>query len=159
MLRAISVRRRADPAACVDVVVLDHAARHLRRRALESVGGLALLADLPTPTALDDGDALELEDGRLVAIAAAPEALIEARAADGAGLARLAWHVGNRHVACEIGAEALWIAADHVLAEMLRGLGAAVAEVTRPFRPERGAYGQSGPAPAHGHDHHHHHHD
>jgi urease accessory protein len=56
-------------------------------------------------------------------------------------LVRLAWHIGNRHTPCQIGADHLVIRADHVLADMLRGLGATVTETLAPFTPEGGAYG------------------
>src|SRR5690606_879374 len=127
--------------------------------------------DLDKATVLDDGDALKLEDGRLVAVRAAPEKLLEIRAESPVRLLKVAWHIGNRHTPAEITADAIYIADDHVLAEMVRGLGCAVARVERPFRPERGAYDHGGHDHGHGHshghdhshghahDHAHHHHD
>jgi urease accessory protein len=146
----------ADPA---DTVVLDHDGRRRRRIALTGQGGLAFLLDLAEVPALRNGDGLVLDDGRIVAVLAAAEPLIEAHASDPEHLARLAWHVGNRHLAAEIGEGTLRLRADHVIADMLRGLGAEVAEVTAPFEPEGGAYAGNGPAhgpadgPAHGHAH------
>ena len=122
--------------------------------------GLEFLLDLDRATVLDDGDAVKLEDGRLVQIKAAPESLIEIRTENPLRLMKVAWHIGNRHVAAEITADALYIAHDHVLLEMVRGLGATAATVERPFRPERGAYEDHadcghdhGHGQAHGHDH------
>ena len=156
MIRATRVIRREALAAgeIVDRIVLDSGDRHRRRMAMRGVGGLAFLLDLPEPAVLDDGDALLLEDGRLVWVEAAPERLLEIRASTDHALKRLIWHIGNRHIPAEIGVDALWIAHDHVLAAMVAGLGGTATPVERPFRPEGGAY-----AGGHAHDHGHHHHD
>ena len=128
----------------------EHRFRHLRRGEQRSAEALAINPQGLVP-------ALVLEDGRLIWVEAAPERLLEIRAASDHALKRLIWHIGNRHIPAEIGAEAVWIADDHVLADMVRGLGGTAEPVERPFRPEGGAY--SG---GHGHDHphggHHHHH-
>jgi urease accessory protein len=105
------------------------------------------LLDLEHATLLDDGDAVRLEDGRLVEVKAAPERLVEIRADSPLQLQKVIWHLGNRHVPAEITKDAVYIAADHVLIEMVRGLGATAIPVERPFRPERGAYHE-------GHGHH-----
>ena len=133
------------PAA--DRVRLDYEGRFLRRRRLETEAGLAFLADLPQTLSLGPGDAFRLSDGRLVEVAAAVEPLLEITGPD---LVRLAWHIGNRHTPCQIEAARLLIARDRVLADMLRGLGASLAEVVEPFRPEGGAYGHGRTL---GHDH------
>jgi urease accessory protein len=157
MLRATSVLRRAavKPERVADTLILDHEARHRRRVALTAEGGLEFLLDLDRATVLDDGDAVKLEDGRLIQIKAAPERLIEVTTGNPLRLMKVAWHIGNRHVAAEISEGALYIGYDHVLLEMVRGLGATAREVTRPFRPERGAY-EGGHGHAHRHDHHDH---
>lgn len=118
-------------------VVLGYDERFLRRKRLTMVSGEAFLVDLPETTNLLAGDAFELSDGRLVEIAAAEEAVLIIRG----DLVRLAWHIGNRHTPCQIEADRLVIRADHVLADMLRGLGATVTEGREPFSPEGGAYG------------------
>lgn len=166
MLRARTLIRRdaLTRGEIVDRVVLDHGDRHRRRIAMRGVGGTAFLLDLAQATVLDDGDALVLDDGRLVWVEAAPERLLEIRGPTDHALKRLIWHIGNRHIPAEIGAEAVWIAHDHVLAEMVRGLGGSAEPVERPFRPEGGAYeGGHGHDHAHSHDHDHphghHHHD
>ncbi|PZP58548.1 MAG: urease accessory protein UreE [Azospira oryzae] len=97
-------------------------------------------------TVLRGGDRLLGNDGRVVEVVAAPERLMEARGEDPAQLARLAYHLGNRHVAVEVGPQWLRFAADAVLEQMLVGLGARVTEVVAPFEPEGGAY-------RHGHGH------
>lgn len=121
-------------------LTLPHAERHRRRGLLVTDEGEEIMLDLAHATELAEGRALALSDGRRVAIRAAVEPLAEVRAA-GAELARLAWHVGNRHTPAEIGEGRLLIRRDPVLEAMLAGLGAAVAHVEAPFRPEGGAYG------------------
>ncbi|MGH1572161.1 urease accessory protein UreE [Methylobacterium sp. P31] len=160
MIRATRILRRdaLSGGEIVDRVVLDHGDRHRRRVAMRGTGGLGFLLDLPEPAVLEDGDALVLDDGRLVWIEAAPERLLEIRAPSDHALKRLIWHIGNRHIPAEIGTDAVWIAHDHVLAEMVRGLGGSAEPVERPFRPEGGAYsGGHGHAHPHGGHHHHHH--
>ena len=156
MLCATTVVRRpaVKPDRVADTITLDHEARHRRRVALTGDAGLAFLLDLDRATVLDDGDAVKLEDGRLVQVRAAPERLIEVTTDNPLRLMKVAWHIGNRHVAAEITSDAVFIAHDHVLLEMVRGLGAAAREVERPFRPERGAYeGGHAHGPDCGHDH------
>ncbi len=131
-------------------IALDYEARFLRRRRLVADDGTAFLVDLVRTVSLNHGDAFVLEDGRLVAVVAAPEPLLEVTG----DLVRLAWHIGNRHTPCQIGPERLLIARDPVLADMLARLGAGLAEVEAPFTPEGGAYGHGR---THGHDHGHHH--
>ncbi|SFJ63068.1 urease accessory protein [Bosea sp. OK403] len=155
MLRATSVVRKAAVKAdkIVETLTLDHEDRNRRRLALKGDGGLDILLDLDKPTALGDGDAVRLEDGRLVVIKAAAQSLLEIRAENPLRLMRLAWHIGNRHTPAEISGDAIYIENDHVLAEMIRGQGCAMSAVTRPFQPERGAYDHGHDHPDHGHDH------
>lgn len=105
--------------------------------------GLAFLLDLEAAIALRGGDALVLEDGRLVEVVAAAEPLVEVRGVDPAHLLRLAWHLGNRHLPTQITGRGLRIRRDHVIEEMLRGLGARVTPIEAPFDPEGGAYAQA----------------
>jgi urease accessory protein len=139
-------------AQAADRVVLDFDRRSRRRIALTTEGGLEVVLDLPHATVLRDGDALKLDDGRLVRVVAAPEALAEVGAPDPEQLARIAWHLGNRHLPVQITGRVLRIRRDHVIEDMLRRLGAAVTAVEAPFDPEGGAYGEGR---AHGHHHHH----
>lgn len=126
---------------------LTYDARFLRRKVLETDAAERFLVDLPQTTSLDDGDALELDDGRLIAIVAAPEPLLEITGPD---LTRLAWHIGNRHTPCQIEPGRLLIQRDRVIRAMLERLGATVTEIVAPFTPEGGAYGHGR---THGHSH------
>ncbi|MET0970662.1 MAG: urease accessory protein UreE [Tardiphaga sp.] len=160
MIRATSVKGQYNwTAAAVDTVVLDFDDRHRRRMAMTGTRGLEFLLDLETAVALRGGDALVLDDGGLVEVVAAPEPLIEIRGTDPGHLMRLAWHLGNRHLPTQIMPKGLRIRRDHVIEDMVHGLGAKVIEIEAPFDPEGGAYAAHEPA-AHGHDHDHdHHHD
>lgn len=139
-----------------DHVTLDQDGRHRRRIVLTGDHGLAFLLDLPEAVQLRHGDGLKLEDGRIVEVLAAPEALLEVRGKDPEHLLQLAWHLGNRHLATQVRADRLVIRYDHVIAHMLEHLGATVTRVTGPFDPEGGAYGgahQGHDHGGHGHDH------
>jgi urease accessory protein len=140
-----------------DSVVLEFDDRHRRRIQMTGVGGLTFLLDLAEAVALRAGDGLRLDDQRIVEVVAAPEPLAEIRAADPAALARVAWHLGNRHFPTELLKKSLRIRRDAVIEEMVKGLGATVVEIEAPFNPEGGAYLRA-PAAAHQHDHHDHHH-
>jgi len=156
MIRSTAVTRNfAKPA---DTITLDETARHRRRMAMRSDNGVKFLLDLPEARLLGHGDGLVLDDGRIIEVHAAPEALYEVRARDHRHLVVLAWQLGNRHLAAEISGDRILIRRDHVIRDMLVGLGATVTEVSAPFSPEGGAYH------SHDHDdpgtrHHHHHHD
>ena len=163
MIRATQVRgqhRWTETPA--DTVVLDFDDRHRRRMAMTGTRGLEFLLDLENAVALRGGDALVLDDGRLIEVVAAPEPLLEIRGTDPHHLVRVAWHLGNRHLPTQIMAKGLRIRRDHVIEAMVKGLGARVIEIEAPFDPEGGAYatGGHGARDDHGHDHHDHaHHD
>lgn len=142
MIRATAIVRRPEvpPDAVAGSLTLDHGDRHRRRMAMRTDEGLDFLLDLDRAAVLEDGDAVRLEDGRLIRISAAPERLLAIRTDTPLALKKLIWHIGNRHVPAEIAADVVYIAEDHVLAEMIRGLGGTATPVERPFRPERGAY-------------------
>lgn len=152
MIRAVAVKRKGDWARpAVSTVVLAYQDRHRRRLAMHSADGLDFLLDLPRATALRGGDALELEDGRLVAVEAAAEPVLKITCSGADHQMRLAWHLGNRHLPTQIDGGALIVLEDHVIAEMARGLGADVQLCQRAFDPEGGAYGPDGVG--HGHSH------
>ena len=138
-------------ARVVDEVVLAADERHRRRIALTGTRGTAFLLDLPHATALRDGCGLVLEDGSIVRVVGKPEPLVAVTAENAAELARLAWHIGNRHTEVQIVGDTLRIRRDHVIEEMLRGLGAHLQPIEAAFEPESGAY--------HSHSHHQHQHD
>ena len=143
-----------------DSVVLDYDERHRRRVTMKGVRGLEFLLDLDEALLLRGGDGLQLEDGRVVEVVAAPEPLAEIRAPEPAALVRIAWHLGNRHLPTELTRKALRIRRDGVIEEMARGLGAVVLGIEAPFNPEGGAYAKGGhDHGAHDHDHHGHDHD
>lgn len=149
---AHSIARNA-PAPFDGEVQLDYEGRLLRRKRLSCEGG-DFLVDLPEVTSLEDGDAFELSDGRQIVVRAAPEPVLVIRG----HLARLAWHIGNRHTPCRIEADRLIIRQDHVLEAMLKKLGAGISHKDMPFRPEGGAYGHGrtfGHDHGHGDGHHH----
>lgn len=137
-------------ASAIDRVVLDADERQRRRIMLTGERGTNFLLDLPQATMLRDGDGLVLDDGAMVGVTGKPEPLIEIAAASPRELARLAWHLGNRHTDMQMVGDRLRIRRDHVLEDMLRGLGAQLMPVEAPFDPERGAYGQGNDD--HGHD-------
>jgi urease accessory protein len=138
MRRASEIKRTGawDAATAADRVLLDAGDRHLRRVVLTGEQGLSFLVDLPKPVQLRDGDGLLLDDGSIVAVAAAREPLIEIAAHGALDTVRLAWHLGNRHTDVEIAGGRLRIRRDHVLEEMLRGLGAHLSTIDAPFDPE-----------------------
>ncbi len=133
----------------IDSILLDFDQRHRRRVRLVTAGGRALLLDLPQARRLRDGDGLVLPDG-LVRVQAAAEAVMDIHAAPDR-LMRIAWHLGNRHLPVQMLDGALRIRADHVIADMVAGLGGHVHALEAPFQPEGGAYAAA--------PHHHHHGD
>ena len=132
-------------------LTLDFDARHRRRIRLITDQGEDVLLDLPKTIAMADGDALQLEDGRLLKVKAAAELIVEVRHKDPNQLMRLAWHLGNRHLPTEIRDQVLRIRPDHVIEEMLHRSGAELLKLQAPFHPEGGAY--SGDGHHHGDDH------
>src|ERR1700753_87822 len=154
MVRAVKVEpqhRWTEPPA--DTVVLDFDDRHRRRMAMTGTRGLEFLLDLEVAVALRGGDALVLEDGRLIEVVAAPEPLIEIRGSDPHHLIRVAWHLSNLHLPTQIMPRGLRIRRDHVIEAMVKGLGARLIEIEAPFDPEGGAYAEGGHEHAAEHDH------
>ncbi len=129
------------------------------RARLVSGEEVALL--LPRGEVLRGGDLVTASDGRVIEVIAEIEQLLHVECASPEQLARAAYHLGNRHVAVQVGAGFLRLAADHVLEEMLKGMGAKVAALEAPFEPEAGAYagGHHHHESAHGGKIHEHHHD
>ena len=144
----VTIRERADGASDAhDDLVLSFDLRQRSRLLARLASGEEVGLVLDRGTVLRGGDRLRADDGRVIRVVAANEALMEARCADAATLARCAFHLGNRHTPVEVRDGALRFAADDVLAGMLRGLGATVHALSAPFEPEAGAY-------AAGHHHH-----
>ena len=145
-------------------ITLSYDDRFLRRKVLTTDTGEKFLVDLERTTSLNSGDVFVLDDGRQIAVAPAPEALLQVKG----DLARLAWHIGNRHMPAQIEADRILIQRDHVIKAMLAQLGADLTDVTESFTPQGGAYGHGrthghshgdafGNLPAHDHDHNHDH--
>jgi urease accessory protein len=150
-MRAIKVlaAEQRDSAAAVDRVVLDADDRQRRRIVLTGEKGTRLLLDFEKPVTLRDGDGLVLEDGSIVEVAGQAELLIEISGKAPLDFVRLAWHIGNRHTDVQFVEKGFRIRRDHVLEEMVKGLGAVTKPVEAPFDPE--------PAAPHAHDHDHDH--
>jgi len=134
----------------VGTVTLNYDDRFRRRIALTCENGFEFLLDLPKATELRHGDDLLLEDGSHVHVQAAAEPLMKATATDSHHLIKTAWHIGNRHLPCEIHADHLVLRYDHVIFAMLEQLGVQVEKLDGPFNPEGGAYG---PGRTHSHEH------
>ena len=133
---AIKAAGQWDAASARDRVVLDAGDRNRRRIVLTGEKGTAFLLDFAKPVALRDGDGLLLDDGSIVLVAGAPEPLVEVSAHTPLETVRLAWHLGNRHTDVQIAGDKIRIRRDHVLEDMLRGLGAHLTPLDAPFDPE-----------------------
>jgi urease accessory protein len=151
MRRAIAVHHCGQwpEDAAQDTVTLAYLDRHRRRIRLVADSGQAFLLDLPRASHLGQGDGLELDCGSYIRVCAAAEPVLEIIAQDHAALLRIAWHLGNRHLPLHVVGERLRIRADHVIAEMVSGLGGRLTALEAPFDPEIGAYATAGP---HRHD-------
>ena len=139
MIKATSVIHSNEMPA--DTVTLSYDDRHRRRIVMTGDNGLHFLLDLEKTTELRDGNDLLLEDGRHVRVLAAKEQLMKVTAKDSHHLLIIAWHIGNRHLPCEISAKHVVLRYDHVILDMLEKLGASVQKIEEAFNPEGGAYG------------------
>jgi urease accessory protein len=140
MDRLVAHKVIQDPPLDSDVVELDYDARHRRRISMQTTSGKEFLLDLQKAVRLADGDGLALSDGSTVLVRARPERVIDVRASDANHLVRIAWHLGNRHLPTQILGDSIRIRYDHVILEMLQGLGGDTEVHDAPFHPERGAY-------------------
>jgi len=138
MQRVTAIKPRGvwDARSARERVVLEASDRRRRRIVLTTDKDTQVLLDLEKPVTLHDGDGLVLDDGAVVLVAGAPEPLLEVSAQGAADLVRLAWHLGNRHTDVQFAGGKLRIRRDHVLEDMLRGLGAHLKPVEAPFDPE-----------------------
>jgi urease accessory protein len=145
-----TVRAPPGEGRIVDTVILAPEQRRAPRGSVVGAKGTRVTFDLAEPVALRGGDLLVLDDGNLIEVVAETEPLIEARAKDLTALARLAWHLGDRHVPVQLFANRLRVRHDPAIEALLARLGAKTVAIEAPFDPEGGAY-----AHAHDHDHHH----
>ncbi len=159
MPRAIRVLSAADrhDRPVIDTVILDYAQRSTQKNTVTGIKGGTIEIDLHEPARLRTDDLLVLDDGGLVEVVAAPEPLIEVRAADVGALSRLAWHLGDRHVPVQILPNRIRARRDATIEALLTSLGAKVTAIEAPFEPEGGAYEshRNGHDHACGHNHHH----
>jgi urease accessory protein len=151
----ISQRASAEGAAADLQLVLPFALRSRSRLRTALASGEEVGLMLARGTVLRGGDRLLAEDGRIVEVIAAPETLSIVRSHDSSLLCRVSYHLGNRHVALQIGAGWVSYLHDHVLDDMVRGLGLAVSLEQVPFEPEAGAYGAATHSMVHAQGHHH----
>ena len=158
--RVVHAAERLDTPA-IDTLILPYAQRLAQKGFVFGIKGTCVELDFAEAVRLRTDDALVLDDGGLIEIVAEPEPLIEARAADLPALARLAWHLGDRHVPVQVLERRLRLKPDPAIETLLQSLGAKVVAIDAPFEPEGGAYDAA--VGDHGHDHHHHdghhHHD
>jgi urease accessory protein len=145
-----------DPAIAVDSVLIDYDRRHRRRIVLRTQAENEVLLDCPQAVRLRNGDGLLLPDGGIVLVCARPEPLLEIHAHDADELVRIAWHLGNRHLAVQLLGGRIRIRADHVIKAMIEGLGGHAKAIDAAFDPEAGAYAAAGHH-HHGDDDEHHH--
>ncbi|HXT80908.1 MAG TPA: urease accessory protein UreE [Acetobacteraceae bacterium] len=141
-----------DAASEVDHVLIDFDHRHRRRIVLRTANGQDVLLDFPQAVRLRDGDGLAV-DGGIVRVRARPEPLMEIHAHAAHAMVRIAWHLGNRHLPVQLLDGRIRIRADHVIAQMVEGLGGHVVMIEAPFDPEAGAYVEGGHHHHHTHDH------
>jgi urease accessory protein len=137
----LKMRRGAYPIEVRGQLRLPFELRQKSRLRTKLVSGEEAALMLPRGEVLRGGDRVVASDGRVIEVVAETERLLHVECADATALARAAYHLGNRHVPVQVGDGFLRLAADHVLEEMLKGLGAKVTAVDAPFEPEAGAYG------------------
>lgn len=142
----------SDAARVDDSLTLPFELRQKSRLVAQLASGRQVLLQLPRGHVLRDGTLLGASDGSVICVRSAPETLSAASSEDPTALLQAAYHLGNRHVALQIGAGELRYLHDHVLDDMLRGLGLSPRTIVASFEPEPGAYG-------HAAAHHHHEHD
>src|SRR5262249_51122397 len=142
MRRAIAVYRRGywPEGTAAGSVTLAYLDRHRRRIRLVAASGATFLPDLARAYHRAEGDGRELDSGVYLCARAAPEPVFEIEATDRATMLRIAWHLGNRHLPLQVAGERLRIRADHVIADMVTGLGGRIVRLEAPFDPEFGAY-------------------
>ena len=158
MPRAIRVLPASErgSAAAIDTLILPYAKRQVHKGFLFGIKGTCVELDLDELARLRTDDALVLDDGGLVEIVSEPEPLIEVRAGEAGTLARLAWHLGDRHVPVQVLERRLRVRREPAIETLLVALGAKPVAIEAPFEPEGGAYDA---VPADPHHPHHHPHD
>src|SRR5215471_15359625 len=160
MPRATKILRAGEAhGPSVDTLILDYAQRQTKQGFFFTGKGVCIEFDFAEPPALATDDVLVLDDGGLIAIVADSEPLIEARIADPAALARLAWRLGDRHVPVQILASRVRLRRDPQVEAMLAGIAGKLTPLSAPFEPDLRASDHAHHHHDHGHDHHDHDHD
>lgn len=150
-MQLIKVMQKVDKGAAHgkidDDMILTYDLRQKARQRVRLGSGREAGLFLPRGTTLKNGDRLSTDTGLLLEVVAAEETVSIAKVGDHLQLAKIAYHLGNRHVAVKVQQDCLIYLHDHVLDDMVAGLGASVTVTRQPFEPEEGAY--------HGGGHHH----
>ena len=147
-VRLIHAEAASDTETC-GRVELSYAEREKSRQRATLTSGEDIAIKVPRGLVMRGGDILESEDGRRITVVAAAESVSTVHANTARALTRVAYHLGNRHVWVEVGPSWLRYLHDHVLDEMVIGLGAKITHEQAPFEPEGGAYGGRGHSHAH----------
>ena len=121
-----------------DHISLSYDERFLRRKKLVSDNGFEFLVNLPKTKSLSQNQAFKLENGNFIVIKSKKESLLEI---SGNNLMQLIWHIGNRHIPCQIKQNKIFIQNDKIIEDMIKKLGGKVKAVKQTFTPEGGAYG------------------
>lgn len=150
----LNIQKRCAPRQTFDAeLVLPFELRQKTRLRTQTTAGEEAGLFLPRGSSLRDGDFLEAQDGRIVRVSAKPEQVLQIGCTDAVQLARIAYHLGNRHVPVQVGSGWLRIANDYVLRQMVEGLGGIAVPMESAFEPEGGAYAghlhQGAAAPLH----------
>jgi urease accessory protein len=154
MLRAVAILRAGQKRTgeIIDTLLLDHEARRAPGGVLTGLKGTQVEIAIANSAGAATDDCFVLEDGRLIEVVARPEPLLEVRAGDAASVARLAWHLGDRHIPAQLHERRLRVRRDPATEKLLAALGVRMVAIEAPFEPEGGAY--SGTHDHHGrHDH------
>ena len=152
MLEAFKIAQ-TDSATATETIVLSYEERKKSRHRTETTSGKALGWFLERGHVLENDEILECSDGTLIKVEAAEESVSEVISNNAHALTRAAYHLGNRHVPLQVSDGFLRYLHDHVLDEMVVGLGLAVTFAKKPFHPENGAYAPGTGGHHHGHEH------
>ena len=142
-----SILSHLDLSADTDTISLTYDERFIRRKKLISDNGYEFLVDLEEMKSVFNDQAFKLRHGKIIKIKSKEERLIEIRSSN---LNRLVWHIGNRHIPCQIETDRILIQEDDIIQDMIHRLGGDTKLIIEQFNPEGGAYGIGR---THGHKH------
>ena len=147
MLNCFNIIDQTDNKNIKDIISLTYDQRFIRRKKVKSDNGIEFLVNLSETNSLNPGQAFELDNLDLIKVHAKVEKLLEIK---GNNLMQLIWHIGNRHIPCQIEKDRVLIQFDKVIGDMILRLGGKIHQVEEAFNPEGGAYGMGR---THGHKH------